>query len=172
MNPGETLPLRDIHLPDAVSWWPPAIGWWILLVLLLLLLAGLVVAIRKLLQPRLNKSARAEIEQVLNEYTQHADDQKMLQQLSSAIRRIGISYLTREQHAGLVGASWYQRINQLAPEQAFSAEMVALLIDAPYQKQPHIDAELVQQLVAQARSWVQALPANPSAQIQLDASHV
>ena len=173
MNPAESLPLRDIHLPDAVSWWPPAIGWWILFVLGLLLLAGLILGIRKLLQPRLNKSARAEIEQVLNEYyAEHADDLKMLQQLSSAIRRIGISYLSREQYAGVVGTVWYQRINQLAPEQAFTPAMVALLVDAPYQKQPHIDAELVQQLVAQARRWVQALPANPSTQIQRDAAHV
>ena len=22
--------LRDIHLPEAVSWWPLAIGWWVL----------------------------------------------------------------------------------------------------------------------------------------------
>ncbi len=26
-----TLELRDIHLPEAISWWPPAPGWWFLL---------------------------------------------------------------------------------------------------------------------------------------------
>lgn len=36
--PPPELPLRDIHLPEAVSWWPPAIGWW----LLALLMAGVV----------------------------------------------------------------------------------------------------------------------------------
>ena len=29
--------LRDIHLPEAVHWWPPAPGWWIVAALLLAL---------------------------------------------------------------------------------------------------------------------------------------
>ena len=40
-----TLPLRDLHLPEPVGWWPPAPGWWILLLLVTTLLAyGLVLA--------------------------------------------------------------------------------------------------------------------------------
>ena len=25
------LPLRDLHLPDAIGWWPLAPGWWVIL---------------------------------------------------------------------------------------------------------------------------------------------
>ena len=28
-----TLPLRDLHLPDPIGWWPLAPGWWFVLVL-------------------------------------------------------------------------------------------------------------------------------------------
>ena len=28
------LPLRDLHLPDAIGWWPPAPGWWVVIALL------------------------------------------------------------------------------------------------------------------------------------------
>ena len=30
------LPLRDLHLPDAIGWWPLAPGWWVLIALSLL----------------------------------------------------------------------------------------------------------------------------------------
>jgi hypothetical protein len=26
--------LKDIHLPDDISWWPLAIGWWLLITIL------------------------------------------------------------------------------------------------------------------------------------------
>ncbi|MEJ2181709.1 MAG: DUF4381 domain-containing protein [Gammaproteobacteria bacterium] len=40
MNPDiVSLPLRDIHMPDTVYWWPLAIGWWILLGLLVAIVA-------------------------------------------------------------------------------------------------------------------------------------
>ena len=35
------IPLRDIHLPGDISWWPPAIGWWIVAALIILLGLGL-----------------------------------------------------------------------------------------------------------------------------------
>jgi len=37
--------LRDIHLPEAVSWWPLAPGWWLLMVLTCLLLVGLLICL-------------------------------------------------------------------------------------------------------------------------------
>ncbi|MDP7406676.1 MAG: DUF4381 domain-containing protein, partial [SAR324 cluster bacterium] len=30
MNQDPLAALRDVHLPPAVSWWPPAPGWWII----------------------------------------------------------------------------------------------------------------------------------------------
>ena len=37
----ETLPLRDIHLPDPIGWWPLAPGWWGVLGLVLLIISGI-----------------------------------------------------------------------------------------------------------------------------------
>ena len=29
----KALPLRDLHLPEPVGWWPLAPGWWVILVI-------------------------------------------------------------------------------------------------------------------------------------------
>lgn len=41
MNNPTLEQLRDIHLPEAVHWWPPAPGWWIVTTLVLALLIWL-----------------------------------------------------------------------------------------------------------------------------------
>jgi len=42
MNPAD-LPLHDVHLPPAPSWWPPAMGWWWVFIIMAVLVMGLLV---------------------------------------------------------------------------------------------------------------------------------
>ena len=41
--------LRDIHLPDAVSWWPIAWPWWLMLSLLIALISFAIYYRKKML---------------------------------------------------------------------------------------------------------------------------
>lgn len=42
MDPNTLLEqLRDVHAPDPITWWPPAIGWWMVAILSLLALVCL-----------------------------------------------------------------------------------------------------------------------------------
>ncbi len=157
MNPTDSLLLRDIHLPDPVSWWPPAIGWWILLLISLIVIWGLIAFIKKLKRPVLKKSAKAEIAMVLNDYNNHQNQHLLIQQLSITIKRIGISYLQRNQTAGISGVEWYAKINQLVEKNQFSDEVIKLLSQGPYQKKPELDDETVNQIINQTQRWVSAL---------------
>ncbi len=157
MNPVDNLPLRDIHLPDAVSWWPPAMGWWFLLLFILILIWGLFLLQKKMRKPVLKKSAEAEIEAVINAFHEHKDNQLFIQQLSVSLRRIGISYLPRNQIAGVAGFEWYRKINQLVEKNQFSDDMIKLLTQGPYQKNPNLNDEDIKSLLNQTEQWVVAL---------------
>jgi hypothetical protein len=53
MNPTDPLAqLRDIHLPEAVSWWPLAIGWWLVAIVCIL---GLFFTLKLLLDAFFNQ---------------------------------------------------------------------------------------------------------------------
>jgi len=157
MNPTNSLPLRDIHLPDPVSWWPPAMGWWLLLLLGIVLVWGIFLLVRKLKKPILKKSAKAEIDKVLEEYSRQGDKLVLIQNLSIALRRIGISYLPRNEVAGLSGQEWYNRINQLVRNDRLTDETVQLLSTGPYQKTPELNDDQLQVLIRQVEKWVAAL---------------
>ena len=157
MNPTDSLPLRDIHLPDPVSWWPPAMGWWILLLVSLIVIWALIALIKKLRRPVLKKSAKAEIATVLKDYNHHQDQHLLIQQLSITIKRIGISYLQRNQTAGMSGLEWYSKINQLVEKNQFSDDVIKLLSLGPYQEKPELNNEIVNEIIHQTQQWVSAL---------------
>ena len=48
----EQLPMRDIHLPEPTSWWPPAPGWWLLLALFIVLIFVIFMVRRWLIKKR------------------------------------------------------------------------------------------------------------------------
>ena len=103
-----TLPLREIHLPESVGWWPPAPGWWLLPVLLLL---GLAVAwyARHLYRRRKFSAinmARRELAAIRSRYAADRDAGRCVRSVSGLLRRVSISVFPRAESAGLTGADW------------------------------------------------------------------
>jgi hypothetical protein len=157
MNPDAGLPLRDIHLPDPVSWWPPAPGWWLLLCLLVIIGFLLFRVIKKIRQPVLKKSAIAEVEKLINNYQQHQNRQLLVQQLSMLVRRIGMSYMSRRHMAGLTGTGWFKKLNSLGSDHVLHEDTIDILSQVPYQRQPEIDEQQIQTITSEIRSWVSSL---------------
>jgi hypothetical protein len=154
----EQLPLRDIHLPEAVYWWPPAPGWWMLAFLLgALILTGYWLWKRnKTHRPRSLKTLSFEaLGTIRRDYAQHCDSQRLVRELSTLLRRISVSYWPRENSASLTGSAWLSFLDRNLESKPFSRGLGKVLIEAPYRPDPEIEAEA---LLALCDEWIGTLP--------------
>ena len=157
------IPLRDIHLPEAVFWWPPAIGWWLLLLVVILGAILLVRQIYKFRQYKLRTAAVKELKALFTVYQSNQDAKRFARELSVLLRRICISYFPPNRVAGLTGKDWLMFLDSvLVPKQnksgyRFSESVGAILISGPYQnnlKDKDINVEALYTLSAE---WVSSL---------------
>ena len=130
--PAESLPLRDIHLPEPVSWWPPAPGWWLLLMLGAITIAGIVLFkhIRK--RRLLKRTALTELESIRRQYHDNHDRVQLVKALSALMRRASISFYQRADSASLTGTAWLQHLDNTAQRKEFEKGSGNILATAPY----------------------------------------
>ncbi|MDX8410065.1 MAG: DUF4381 domain-containing protein [Mariprofundales bacterium] len=161
MNSAPSLEqLRDIHLPDAVGWWPPAPGWW-LLSALLLLVAAAVLYWRQWIQPGrrgrrlLRQQINNEISSISRDYQDDADAVAACSRLSSLMRRVALYCFSGAQVAGLQGEAWLEFLDQQALIDAsfYGSDAGILLIQGGYN--PHTTGD-ISALIAQCRAWMDA----------------
>jgi len=129
MQPTE-LPLRDIHLPDAISWWPPAIGWWILAVLIPLCCYLIFRLYKRLTRKTALKFAKKQLKSL--KLDEELGKQKKLIALSSLMRRTAVSLYPRSEVASLTGEAWLNFLDQSIPIKSFNSDIGWLLTNALY----------------------------------------
>ncbi len=125
--------LRDVHLPDPISWWPPAFGWWMLLVVVFVTV-GLVFwtqAYRRRTKPR--RLALAQLQEVKQQFAIDSDEQQTITLLSDLVRRVALAVFPRSQVAGLSGKSWLQFLDRTGKTTQFSDGPGQCLLSGPYQ---------------------------------------
>ncbi len=127
------LPLRDLHLPDAIGWWPLAPGWWFVLFVAATLVGYLVWYVYKRWQhnaPR--RFALRQLARYEAEYAQHRNPVTLGGQLSELLRRGMLAYAPREEVAGLTGEAWLQWLDRGMPLPYFHTEGGKSLLQLPY----------------------------------------
>ena len=152
MNP-EMLPLRDIHLPAPVGWWPPAPGWWIMaacIVAIAILLFVLRRRRRVPARPDPVALARRDLAALREDYARHGDPRRLAGELSVLMRRTLLSSSPRAEVAGVTGRAWLERLDARAGEPLFTCGPGQALLDAPYR--PAADVDVPGLLAACARA--------------------
>ena len=133
------LPLRDLHLPDAVGWWPLAPGWWVLLVLLAVALVYLGWRwYRAWVFNAPRRYALRELARLEAEYLEHRDPVLLGKQLSELLRRGMLASAPREEVAGLTGDAWLAFLDNGMSVPYFHTEGGKSLLTLPY-RDPHDD---------------------------------
>ena len=156
-----TLPLREIHLPESVGWWPPAPGWWLLPVLLALGLAAAWYG-RHLYRRRKYSAismARKELAEIRSRYASDRDAVCCVRSVSGLLRRVSISIFPRAESAGLTGAGWLAFLRSENKERSMEGVMPEhigrLLLEAPYRRQ--VAHEEVESLIGFCSDWIEAV---------------
>jgi len=132
MDP-EQLPLRDLHLPEAIGWWPLAPGWWLVIVLAAV---GLVILCRRYLRTRARGAARRyallQLKELTAEFEQHRDAVAFSGALSELLRRTMLAYAPRQDVAGLTGDEWLAWLDRDLDQPRFQSEAGRKLLELPY----------------------------------------
>lgn len=144
--------LRDIHLPDPVSVWPPAPGWWIALIFVIGLIVFSVWAFRRFRTPIAFKTARHELKGLRESYAANQQDDTLTLGLSRLLRRYAMAVYGREQVAGLTGQKWLAFLNEKGMTRQFTDGAGRVLVSAPYGSKESVQ---VQELITTVEQWLQ-----------------
>ena len=128
----DELVLRGPDLPEAVSWWPPALGWWIVLALLIIVVLFLFYRKRWRINSKrsVRKLAEKELQRIRDE---HIDNpQRQVQSLSILLRRVAVAHFGRDHCAGVTGKEWLVLLDSVWDANDFSEGDGQIILDHPY----------------------------------------
>jgi len=149
-NPLEQL--RDIHLPEPVSWWPPAPGWWLLVAVVLAVGAGFLLARKHVRQGRYRRTALAGLQAAYKALGSTDDRRLFLEETSALLRRVAIQAYGRQEVAALTGMKWLAFLDRTGGTDQFSSGPGAVLADGHYRPRAEVDSD---QVFTLAQKWIQ-----------------
>lgn len=156
----QQIPLRDLHLPEAISWWPLAPGWWLLIGLALVGCGFLLHAwLRMRARGAARRFALRQLDVIVEQYQEHRNPVTFGASLSELLRRAMLAYAPRHDVAGLTGEDWLQWLDRGLAQPVFSNGPGRQILELPY-RNPKSELSLsdMDQLVAAVRHRVATPP--------------
>ncbi len=148
--------LKDIHLPPAVSFWPPAPGWWVLALLFVILMAFCgwwLWNMHKRKRPR-TEGLRM-LKEMQNQYHISGEALATLRNLSQLIRRTALTFYAQVDVASLHGSSWLEFLDKTGQTTEFTKGAGKILGAQLYQQKPDFDMEALFPVV---NKWLAECP--------------
>jgi hypothetical protein len=138
MDPTQ-IPLRDLHLPEMIGWWPLAPGWWFLIVLVAAGLGYLTYqSFAKWRRNAARRIALRELARIQHEYKDGVDEISLAIELSELLRRTMLAYAPRNEVAGLTGESWLRWLDRGLDDRPFSEGSGQNVESLPYRSRDAI----------------------------------
>ena len=156
--------LADIHLPVAISYWPPAPGWWLLAASLLALFvyAGNKIA-RSIRQRRICEHALAELQRCYETLarTEKLDPDSLklrfVNEFNSVLRRVALYHFPQANVASLAGVAWVDFIREKGDSSLLNDEIAQALSYGRFQTKVEVDVDALNSL---GQQWITSLYSN------------
>ena len=144
--------LREYHMPEAVSWWPPAPGWWLLLALLLLVALAVAWWLLRLRRCRAAaRQAALELRGLQAALSEQGDTAAFTRGLSRLLRRYALAAFPGESAAALTGEDWLAFLDAHGGGGRFRDGPGRQLAEAPYRPAFDIAVDELADLVS---DWI------------------
>ncbi len=146
----ELADLRDIHLPEAVSAWPPGPAYYALIALIIVCLLLFIKYKQRQRYTAPRRQALLELEQIKSAYLQTPDTKETASKITALLKRVALVYHPRVDVASLHGQDWLHFLEATSQHIDFQAVQKSL-IDTPFN--PHATEDLTPLLNA-ASGWI------------------
>jgi len=139
MDPAQ-IPLRDLHLPETIGWWPLAPAWWAVIAVVVIVLLLLIRAyLRKRARGAARRHAVRQLDRLAVDYRKHRNAVAFGIEVSELLRRTMLAYASRDEVAGLTGEAWLDWLDRDLDEPLFQKGVGQSLLELPY-RDPSSDA--------------------------------
>jgi len=156
-DPTSLQNLNDIVLPEAVGWWPLAVGWYFVFAVLLVILTWFTyVSIRRWINNRYRRAALQQL-QLLAEDIRSTDKRDTgLRQIPVLLKRTALSVYPRGQLASLTGKHWHDFLNSKVSKASFPEATADLLDIISYSSGDlsEVTAQAADDLLSASHHWL------------------